>query len=225
MNIDSLIIEVTRRCNMECGHCLRGDAQNMDIQLKHVKSIAQKLSHVGTITFTGGEPSLASGKILEILEIFKKNDVSVGNFYIATNGKAVGDDFFLACAYWYAFCDDNEITSVSLSNDMHHEDLKASPILSAFTFFHKRDWKGDNVIAEGHAEDWGERPRPDPDQYEVETEWHPEGEIREGDVYLNCKGNIVAGCDFSYATQDDPKYIVCHVTKFSLNAVKEFVGQ
>ena len=29
--VESLVIEVTRRCNMRCEHCLRGDAQNLDI--------------------------------------------------------------------------------------------------------------------------------------------------------------------------------------------------
>lgn len=29
--VSSLIIEITRRCNMACEHCLRGNAQNLDI--------------------------------------------------------------------------------------------------------------------------------------------------------------------------------------------------
>ena len=30
---NTVIIEVTRRCNMSCPHCLRGDAQNVDMDL------------------------------------------------------------------------------------------------------------------------------------------------------------------------------------------------
>lgn len=32
----SVFIEVTRRCNMCCAHCLRGDAENIDIQEKYM---------------------------------------------------------------------------------------------------------------------------------------------------------------------------------------------
>lgn len=28
---DSLAVEATRRCNMHCAHCLRGEAENKDI--------------------------------------------------------------------------------------------------------------------------------------------------------------------------------------------------
>ena len=44
----SLAVEVTRRCNMHCAHCLRGEAENKDISyevmdalLRHVDGIAQ----------------------------------------------------------------------------------------------------------------------------------------------------------------------------------------
>lgn len=31
--IDDLILEVTRRCNMCCLHCLRGEAENLDADI------------------------------------------------------------------------------------------------------------------------------------------------------------------------------------------------
>lgn len=33
---NSVFIEVTRRCNMCCAHCLRGDAESIDIQEKYI---------------------------------------------------------------------------------------------------------------------------------------------------------------------------------------------
>ena len=33
MHIDNLYFEVTRRCNMKCGHCLRGCAQKVDLTI------------------------------------------------------------------------------------------------------------------------------------------------------------------------------------------------
>lgn len=36
INVHTLIVEVTRRCNMTCKHCLRGDAQSLDMQKETV---------------------------------------------------------------------------------------------------------------------------------------------------------------------------------------------
>jgi hypothetical protein len=36
----------------------------------------------------------------------------------------------------------------------------------------------------------------------------------EGDLYLNCKGNIINGCDWSFENQDNPKNIISHVSTF-----------
>jgi len=36
-NVSNLMIEVTRRCNMCCDHCLRGDAQDLDLDIHLAK--------------------------------------------------------------------------------------------------------------------------------------------------------------------------------------------
>ena len=44
--IKNLCIEITRRCNMRCAHCMRGDAEPVDIPLKHISNL---LRHVRRI--------------------------------------------------------------------------------------------------------------------------------------------------------------------------------
>ena len=44
ISVNSLVIEVTRRCNMRCNHCIRGDAQNCDISIESIKKIAQTIN-------------------------------------------------------------------------------------------------------------------------------------------------------------------------------------
>ena len=39
------IFEVTRRCNLSCEHCLRGDAQNLDMTKETVDKV---LDHIET---------------------------------------------------------------------------------------------------------------------------------------------------------------------------------
>lgn len=56
-----VVIEVTRRCNMCCAHCLRGDAEAVDIQERYIDAFLDSFANAGyisSLTFTGGEISL-----------------------------------------------------------------------------------------------------------------------------------------------------------------------
>ena len=43
---------------MSCAHCMRGDAQNKDINLNWVDEVLRNTAFIGKIHFTGGEPTL-----------------------------------------------------------------------------------------------------------------------------------------------------------------------
>lgn len=71
---NNVVIEITRRCNMCCAHCLRGDAENVDIQEKYIDAFLDSFSnggYIGTIIFTGGEISLNIPAIRYILKAVK----------------------------------------------------------------------------------------------------------------------------------------------------------
>ena len=63
--LDSLIFEVTRKCNLRCGHCMRGLAQNIDMNYKVVETFFTKnnIKFIGNLSFSGGEPTLNSDLI------------------------------------------------------------------------------------------------------------------------------------------------------------------
>lgn len=61
INASSLILEVTRKCNLHCAHCLRGDAQCVDMSKSTIDKLMPMLGKVSSVTFTGGEPSLNTG--------------------------------------------------------------------------------------------------------------------------------------------------------------------
>ena len=86
-NINDLVIEVTRRCNMSCDHCLRGDAQNKDIDIAYIESLIKQVNYIHAIAFTGGEPSLNVSAIEQTLNLCKQYNVSVGSFYMPLMGK------------------------------------------------------------------------------------------------------------------------------------------
>lgn len=86
---NTVIIEVTRRCNMRCPHCLRGDAQNIDIDLEILDRFLSnfKDGFIREMLFTGGEPSLNPEAIKFTLDTIKKYNITVQYFTMITNGK------------------------------------------------------------------------------------------------------------------------------------------
>lgn len=101
--IDSLIIEITRRCNMKCDHCLRGAAQPKDIQLNTLKALLQPVSAIDTMTLSGGEPSLKPDIMMQVLDICKQYSIPVRKLYLVTNGKKVSDAFIDAVYAWHRY--------------------------------------------------------------------------------------------------------------------------
>ena len=50
--IKNLCIEITRRCNMRCTHCMRGDAESVDIPLKHISNLLRHVRHIHHFNLT-----------------------------------------------------------------------------------------------------------------------------------------------------------------------------
>lgn len=107
---NNVFIEVTRRCNMCCAHCLRGDAESIDIQEKYIDAFLdnfEKGAYISSLTFTGGEISLNIPAIRYTLKAVKERGIAVGSFYMVTNGKAVDKmaDLAMASLEWWAYED------------------------------------------------------------------------------------------------------------------------
>ena len=156
LEVQDLLLEVTRSCNMSCAHCLRGDAQNAVMSEHVLESVLSRVSSIRTLTFTGGEPSLAPEIILKSLELVKANGINIEQVYIVTNGKSVPDLFLNACIQWhihtvtqnltgYGQLHDKQLRSmlrmmkneeryygcyVALSADTYHEPIPADNLAS-----------------------------------------------------------------------------------------------
>lgn len=215
-DVNNVIIEVTRKCNMTCEHCLRGPAQNLNIDHKYISTLLDNINSIGVLTFTGGEPSLNIPAMRFTLEELKRRKINVNSFFIVTNGskKSYSPEFLqlLLDLYLYQDADIKDFCSmVELSVDNYHyghDQAKAIKMLSAFSFFRVRDNTGDrwSLINEGRAKTngLGERNLGD-----SEREW--DGYV-EGEVYLNARGMMCADCDYSYKTQN--RKAVCSVNEF-----------
>jgi len=212
---------------MLCGHCLRGDRQNKSMSRVHLRNFLRNINYISSVTFTGGEPTLPSGikAIYDFMEICNILGVDVGSFYMVTNAKKQRPEIPIMINDLYNFCSDNEISSIDISTDQFHERnrLRVSIFRSALEeeleykygiteFVSERpphiDF--DNIIHEGRGAQYGSFKYYELPDIVLER-WGDDNELRvtEGDIYLNCDGNVINGCDWSYESQNEPEKIIC----------------
>lgn len=221
-DIYHLAIEVTRRCNMECAHCLRGDAQAVDMTQEIVDRFVDGLEEgmsIGDVTLTGGEPSLNVPIMQYVREAFARKSITVNGFYVVTNGKKNPLPLMTECLNWFAFVEeqDSDICGLALSSDEFHEKIswRHLALLRGLSFFHEDDKKheyGDTygLLMEGQAidlEGMYEMRKPHEEELNGHIENADDGSEQlfvEDDtyLYLNAKGDLVSGCNWSYESQD-----------------------
>lgn len=224
--VGNLIIEVTRSCNMQCCHCLRGEPQRKRIKPEYIDTVVRKFNWIDTITFTGGEPSLNCDAIEHFVWACRSAGVRFENYYIATNAKRITKRFLDVIRLLHNHAGSNEISSVDVSNDDYHDSDWRSQVwkldelkemeLPGFNWNFKIPKQlrfSPRIIAQGRAESWGDREN-EAEKF-ILRKWDGEIYIVEGTLYLNCKGNVVSGCDWSYKEQDKKKNIICPVDDFS----------
>jgi hypothetical protein len=215
LSIYDAIIEVTRRCNMKCAHCLRGKAMSLDIFPKDIDELMKRIRHISNLTFTGGEPSLNTAAIRYALEAAKRQGVDVSSFYIVTNGKKITPEFVLSTLEWYDYCDDKEMCAVEMSRDAYHERIALPTLLDGLKYFRERDqWDG-NLSRQGRSKSEDTAREVRPEKYVID-----DYRVDEGDIYLNADGQIIAGCDWSFANQK--KHVVCDVRDLSIEALEKY---
>ena len=77
LNLDYLTLEVTRRYNMGCAHCLRGEAENLDMTKEIVDKALEDVEFISSLTLSGGEPTLNTELIRYILDVCMKKEIVV----------------------------------------------------------------------------------------------------------------------------------------------------
>lgn len=227
-SLDNLVIECTRRCNMECLHCLRGESEDIDMDLKIINQFFKQIEYISTLTLSGGEPSLVPGLLMKIIKVAKRNKVGIDSFYMATNAKEVSDKFIQSMVQWYLFCWNGEMNDVQISNDNFHEKVSQDNIrkLEAFRFvsmkYEKYMLTDKDLIREGRAAINCDCIR---DAEPSAISMDDENSRIEDTLYLNCKGDLFSSCDLSYETQDNnPRFRLGNVMDKSFDLEKAVVA-
>lgn len=222
LDVEDLMIELTRRCNMSCDHCLRGDAMDVAMDPDLMDALLAQIGHVGQVVFTGGEPSLEIGLMRKFYELAAKHGVAVDSFYVATNGAANQPELALFLLERYAEACSPEACSVSLSADPYHEEPAGPSILKGLAFYdgqkeHGWDDPDGWVMPVGRAYlnglGFGNSAILDYRSEDFSPEVLPDGSVAVSELYLSANGRVYPECNLSYeeidAATDDPDACPC----------------
>lgn len=247
LEVNNLILEVTRRCNMKCVHCLRGDAEDLDMPETIVDRTLGDITGIDKIVFSGGEPFLNLHIIRYTLEQVKKRHIPVRGVYLATNAKEVKDEylqmmddwvFYIAgCLYKVdemlgsdaympmtneEFSDYLNYSAVSVSRDIYHENIPTENYLkwrlkSYYSAIKEHGNEEYFLVNEGRAYENGIGERHFDIPFEIEKD--DNGYMFVDSLYVSANGNIVANCDLSYDSIDEKP--VGNISEESLRAILE----
>lgn len=85
MHIKYLSLEITRKCNLKCEHCLRGDSRNESMSNQTISNVFKDVKEIDQILLSGGEPLLAIDQIRDVIIAIKENGILVHDIAIVTN--------------------------------------------------------------------------------------------------------------------------------------------
>jgi len=209
--ISNLSIEVTRQCQLECSHCLRGDAEPINIQHKFIDELFSEIEYIDNLTITGGEPFLNMRAIRYITQFIKSKKVGVNSFYIATNGLLfeknntfVRKTLTELIDLWMAVYD-KEMSIIEISKDKFHGYgcyISPDNYLYGLAFVNDRGETLNEygIIPEGRGINFTEITQRAPLKYKREPEYSDDH------IALTAKGGICWDCDMSYKNED--KYAI-----------------
>lgn len=208
--LGTLVIETTRRCNLACKHCLRGNAEPADFNMNTLADLLDHVDNIANVTFSGGEPSLNVPIIHQFLQMVKDRGINVNSFYIATNGIENQEALAIATLRLYEICDEKDDCGISISVDPFHDKNRVDNIVKGLNFYSAdkdRSYSRDNnwILKMGRAEDnnLGQPPVWEPDEFEL-TAWEQDGEVSYyiDTIYLSCNGWAYPSCNLNYQKMD-----------------------
>ena len=100
IGFSSVSIEITRRCNFACEHCIRGDAQNMDMPTEIIDLFYDKISELQEIVFVGGEPLLNLTGMDYVIKQSMKHNFPLYSLIFTTNGTIFDSDVRFYLDQW-----------------------------------------------------------------------------------------------------------------------------
>jgi len=208
--VDNLVLEITRRCNMKCRHCMRGPARRLDMDKQVINRILGQIDQLSSVTITGGEPSLNVPAIVQFKDWLWMYRKRIQSFYVVSNGKKNSQALCKALLDLYMFTDqdyDEGMTTLAMSRDQYHEGLKIPRAFQALSFFKpeakSKDIPWEAILDEGRAHENGLGSNKRENKWSfLDDDMDADGTLRVELVNISANGNVNPTCDLSYARAD-----------------------
>lgn len=216
MYVDHLVLEITRRCNASCSHCLRGNAENHDMSFSVINKILENVSTIELVTFSGGEPSLVPEKIEYFLNWVKENKIKLKNFCVITNGKIASRELVQVLIEMYAYTKkffEIDCSKLIISKDHFHKKeipdvSEAENLYSSLKFFdpnEKLTLTDEEIVNEGRCVDFSYGHEAYSDSIRLKRDTNGKIVFVGGILFVTALGDIVMSSDLSYDSEEKQK--------------------
>ena len=135
-------IELTRRCNEKCEHCLRGNAQDIDLTKEVIDALFDNnnIRLIENLYLSGGEPTLNSKALSYLVDKIIAKRVVVGTYRVIINGTYYDEEFgnaikrlheYIDIVGWNKLYNVTRATSfgrIGISQDQYHREAKKEVI-------------------------------------------------------------------------------------------------
>lgn len=189
-------VEITRRCNTKCDHCLRGKMQPVDIKAEYLREFFSRTTNIDHLILTGGEPTMAVQKIRDVASFISIMNVQVKYVGMIINGLVITDSFLQACQLLESQVGRFDIR---ISSDVFRKPAPRKNVEKLFNSGLNVGFKSNqNLVSTGKAfrKVWANLPLQVFKPYWILNGWVMEP------TYLNALGNLVA-VDGSYLDQEE----------------------
>ena len=131
-------IELTRRCNEKCEHCLRGNAIDSDLSKEVIDALFDNndIRLIENLYLSGGEPTMNSKAFSYLVDKIIEKKVVVGTYRVIINGTYYEEEFGNAIRKLHEYIDRvgwnrecnvmyaNSFGRIGISQDQYHKKAK-----------------------------------------------------------------------------------------------------
>lgn len=215
-----LIIEVTRKCNIKCNHCMRGTSQDINIEYSYIDKLLDNIINIHCLSFSGGEPTLNVDAMEYTLKGIKKRKIQLDNFEIITNGKEITDRFIEFVNELISYCGRKEDCRLCRSTDAYHDTCSEENINQLKRLSCYKEYLINDIVDIGGAKglDIADKKINKINIVSETRSYTCYGKMIQGVVYLTAKGDILFNCDYDYV--NEKKYSLGNI---SYNTLEEII--